>query len=160
MNLLLHTNTMAAIRSMRVTETTAAIMPIISLKWKKKNHIQCWIQKNIMKVYPSTSESLKIMLQISRYVFKLLEKNVLKLHYIHVQFHVFVIICEHMVLRRVWFIRCWLFCWCSSCCSNSICSACCCCCWVCCFTQGNELITVCVCKLSIKKEVDLFDFLN
>lgn len=54
-----------------------------------------------MKVYPSTSESLKIMLQISRYVFKLLEKNVLKLHYIHVQFHVFVIICEHMVLRRV-----------------------------------------------------------
>lgn len=159
MNLLLHTNTMAAIRSMRVTETTAAIMPIISLKWKKKITSNAEFKK-ISWRFTSTSESLKIMLQISRYVFKLLEKNVLKLHYIHVQFHVFVIICEHMVLRRVWFIRCWLFCWCSGCCSNSICSACCCCCWVCCFAQGNELITVCVCKLSIKKEVDLFDFLN
>lgn len=68
---------------------------------EKKITSNAEFKKKIMKVYPSTSESLKIMLQISRYVFKLLEKNVLKLHYIHVQFHVFVIICEHMVLRRV-----------------------------------------------------------
>lgn len=86
---------------MKVTETTAAIMPIISLKWKEKKSHPLLNLKKIMKVYPSTSESLKIVLQINRYVFKLLEKNVLKLHYIHVQFHVFVIICEHMVLRRV-----------------------------------------------------------
>lgn len=36
MNLLLYTTIMATIRSMKVTETTAAIMPIISLKWKEK----------------------------------------------------------------------------------------------------------------------------
>lgn len=106
-----------------------------------------------MKVYPSTSESLKIVLQINRYVFKLLEKKCIEPPPPpYIQVHVFVIICEHMVLRRVWFIRCGLFCWCNGCCSNSICSACCCCCccWVCCFAQGNELITVRVYKLSIK----------
>lgn len=37
---------MATIRIMVVTETTAAIMAIFFLKWKKKNHINCWIKKN------------------------------------------------------------------------------------------------------------------
>lgn len=46
MDLLFHrTNMMATIRIMVVTETTAAIMAIFFLKWKK-NHINCWIKKN------------------------------------------------------------------------------------------------------------------
>lgn len=114
-----------------------------------------------MKVYQSTSESLKIVLQIKRYIIltcKLLEKkNVLKPHCI--KCHEFVIICEHMVLRRVWFIRCCFFCWCRGCCSNCICSAGCCC-WVYRITQGNELIAVRVCKLSIKKISWLIWFLE
>lgn len=160
MDLLFHTTaTMATIKSMVVTETTAAIMPIFPLKWKKKPISMAKLKK-IMKVYQSTSESLKIVLQIKRYIIltcKLLEKkNVLKPHCI--KCHEFVIICEHMVLRWVWFIRCCLFCWCRGYCSNSICSAGCC--WVYRIPQGNELITVGVCKLSIKKSVDWFDFLN
>lgn len=66
---------------------------------KKKITSVAELKKKNMKVYPSTSESLKIVLQINRYVFKLLEKNVLNPH--HIQVHVFVIICEQMVLRRV-----------------------------------------------------------
>lgn len=113
-----------------------------------------------MKVYQSTSESLKIVLLIKRYILtcKLLEKkNVLKPHCI--KCHEFVIICEHMVLRRVWFIRCCFFCWCRGCCSNSICSAAGCC-WVYRIPQGNELIAVGVCKLSIKKISWLIWFLE
>lgn len=112
-------------------------------------------------MYQSTSESLKIVLQIKRYIIltcKLLEKKKgLKPHCI--KCHEFVIICEHMVLRRVWFIRCCLFCWCRSCCSNSICFAGCC--RVYCITQGNELIAVRVCKLSIKNQlIDLISWIN
>lgn len=46
-------------------------------KMKKKITSVAELKKKNMKVYPSTSESLKIVLQINRYVFKLLEKNVL-----------------------------------------------------------------------------------
>lgn len=78
MDLLFHrTNMMATIRIMVVTETTAAIMAIFFLKWKKKITSIAELKK-IMKVYQNTSESLKIVLQIKRYIIltcKLLEKK-------------------------------------------------------------------------------------
>lgn len=78
MDLLFHrTNMMATIRIMVVTETTAAIMAIFFLKWKKNTTSIAELKKQIIKVYQSTSESLKIVLQIKRYILtcKLLEKK-------------------------------------------------------------------------------------